>query len=164
MPVCPHCTEESPRRRKSRCPVCGGRVHIVRRKKKTIWVAEKTNATELVYFLEEHIRKRDGMQHFTFGEPGTSPRFGQAGAAMTLLERCGWSQRLAIEVINAYYAGDRRLYPPKTMYGVIGKQFNVALAISKHRIEQRDKEFAAEQRRLKEAEQQMSAFDLFMPS
>jgi len=140
MPICPHCNKESARRKKDACPKCGKEVFIVRegrgKNKRTIWVGNGTSASELVYFLEEHIRRRPGMRHFTFGEPTDKGRHKQIGIAKTLLKWCGYSQEMAIAVIDAYCAGDRRLFPPKTMQGVIGKQFKVALAIAKYNLEE----------------------------
>lgn len=140
MPVCPHCNEESPRRKKDACPKCGQPVFIVRegrgKNKKTIWIGNGTSASELVYFLEEHIRRRPGMRHFTFGEPVEKSRHMQIGIAKTLLKRCNYSQELAVAVVDAYCAGDQRLYPPKSMQGVIGKQCQMALAIAKYNLEE----------------------------
>jgi len=125
-------------------------VFIVRegrgKNKKTIWVGNNTSASELVYFLEEYIRKRPGMRHFVFGEPGSPSRNAQIGVAKTLLERCGYNQELAIAVVDAYCAADHRLYPPKSMQGVIGKQFRMALAIAKYNVEQKQIKLEAEER------------------
>lgn len=155
MPLCPHCDKKSPRRKKGNCPLCDEPVFIVRegrgKKKTTIWVGEETRASELVYFLEEHIRQRQGMRHFSFGEVGDTSRNMQIGIAKTLLKRCGYSQELAIAVVDAYCTGDRRLYPPRSMPGVIGKQFPMALAIAKYNVEQKQVRLEAEQRKLEDA-------------
>ena len=167
MPTCPHCNEKSPRRKKKTCPLCGEIVWIVRegrgKKKTTIWVGDETRASELVYFLEEHIRKRPGMKHFTFGEVGSSHRNAQISIAKTLLKKCGYSQELAIAVVDAYCAGDRRLFAPRNMQDVIGKrQFSMALAIAKYNVEQKQAKVEAEQRKLEDAARsKIGALQLF---
>jgi len=146
MPRCPHCGQESGRRKAGACPKCGGMVHLVRDKNVTHWVAEKTSAMALVDKLEEYIIRRPGLRHFTFGPAGSKPRMAQAGAATTLLRRCEWDQGLAEEVISTYCDGSQKLYPPRNMFGVIGKQFDMALAIAKHTIEEEDKERESQRR------------------
>jgi hypothetical protein len=136
--------------------------------KRTIWIAEEVRTLELVYFLEEHIKKGEGMEHFTFGDLDTDAgrrlRFAQAAAATVLLERCGWSQKLAGAVIDAYYAGDKRLWgKPKTMYGVIGKQFTMALAIAKYNLKKEAEQEEADRRVSEEAERAIKAYEIFIP-
>ena len=162
MPLCPHCNRDANRRKKGNCPFCGEQVFTLRLKNKTtIWLAAKTSAAELLTRAEEHIERVHRLPDFSFGEPGESQWLAQAGAASTLLARCQYDQKLALTVIDAYFQGDRRLIPPKTMFGVIGKQFPVALSIARHRMQRKEKEEAAEDMRLRDLESEMTYADLF---
>lgn len=166
--ACPHCNQHARTRRKNNkgemaCPYCKKEIHIVKIRGKSVWTANGTDASRLVLRLEDYIRQRPGMKHFSFGEQDYKNRYIQIGVAKSLLQRCGYDQKLALAVIDAYCNGDRRLMPPRTMQGVIGKQFTMALAIAKWNLEQKETEKASQEHKIEIAKGALSHVEIFMP-
>lgn len=162
MPVCPHCNQQAARRAKGGlCPNCGGEVFPVKVGKEVAWVGQEPSTTRLLYSLEEHIKKHFGWPDFTFGDRLDDSRLAQLASAKTLLKKCEHDQRLAELVVEAYFDGTKRLWPPKTMHGIIGKQFQIALAIAKKQCERERVEEKAQCTRIEQTEQS-SFSDVFL--
>lgn len=165
MPTCPHCNATAARRAKGgTCPTCGKEVFIVRvgnsKGQQTLWVGEEPSTTRLLYFLEEYIKRQFGWPQFTFGDRLDRSRLAQLASAKKLLEKCDHQQRLAELVVDAYFDGTRRLWPPKSMHGVIGKQFQIALAIARKAYAKELEEKTVQQRRSEQ--QSLLPVDVFM--
>lgn len=166
MPTCPHCNATAARRaRGGTCPTCGEEVFIVRvgngKGQQTLWVGEEPSTTRLLYFLEEYIKRQFGWPQFTFGDRLDRSRLAQLASAKKLLEKCDHQQRLAELVVDAYFDGTRRLWPPKSMHGVIGKQFQIALAIARKVLAQEEEAAAAQRQRI-EQQHELTIQDIFM--
>lgn len=143
MKTCPHCNRMAKRRKARCCPHCGKRIEIYRprgKNKESVWTAETKELGELVDALEELIRIDLGLKDFKFED-----RVPQLGMARSLYEKCGFSQSLALEVINAYFEAPHQLiwYRPRSMAQVIWDSdtrsgakgcFSEAIAYARSRI------------------------------
>lgn len=144
MPKCPECGGSYRQRSGGTCPGCSAEVFLYREKGKTIWVTEAPSTKKLVKKLERHLRGE--LPAFTFGNWKDDSYRRELAMAKALLEKCDNSQELAEKVVDTYFA-DERLYPPKSMAGVIGKQLPYALAKAKKMMKIAEiKEKAAKER------------------
>lgn len=141
---CPFCKEKVSRRRRGGCPKCGQQIELIKIGKKSHYVPTGLDAGSLVTRLESHIRSRPGMKHFSFGHD--SHRWKQIAMAKLLLLRCNFDQKLAEEVVDVSCT-DSRIYPPKTMAGVIGKQFPTTKAIALENLEKEQEKLQVQDRR-----------------
>lgn len=144
--ICPWCDTDQRRRKGGRCPGCGEIVEIYREKGVSYWVAEKPSTRGLIMLLEEKIRVRENLIWFTFGSYEDASYKRELHLAKLLIRKCGMSQELSKMVIECYYS-TKGLYPPRSMAGIVGKQFSYALAHAKRRIAEKKKKREAQERR-----------------
>jgi hypothetical protein len=153
--ICPWCDTDQRRRRGGKCPGCGEEVEIYRENGKSYWVAEKPSTRELVMMLEEKVRVRENLSWFCFGGYEDAAYRRELHLAKLLIKRCGMSQELARLVIECYFS-TKGLYPPKSMAGIVGKQFSYALAHAKRRMDEKHKKQRAQERRIDTIDEQFT--------
>lgn len=151
MPTCPSCGGDYNRRKRGRCPGCNAKVEIYRtRDGETHWVTNAPSTKALVARLEQHIKRT--YPYFSFGNFSDKSYMRELAIAKSLLNKCELRQDLAELVIDIYFLGFN-LVPPKSMAGVIGKQFRLALAIARQRIEHQETMDRAAERRAESVEE-----------